>query len=390
MRAWLSDNPVMRRELLERWRGRRGFVILTAYLAAVTLLVMGMAWIISSWIHNQAEFSGDGFVAAAGPTMGRGIFENLLALVLFFVLFFTPAYAASQVSGERERRTLSLLQVTLVRPSQIVAGKLLASVAWLLVLIVAAAPIAATGFFMGGVNVSDFVTGLALIVIVAISVAAVALGLSSITRKTTTSIVLTYIFVLSLLIGPLFGALVEAAFRDFEFDNDQRPIALYAEPYYGLADAVGADRFDVFNGDFPSLMLPFAVLLPEPRVALFDEAPAVGREIVVDDFGGVAQDLPGFFPEAPEPEVSRPPVWEITAAIHLLLGALGFLLATRNIQPGRGPRWRMSRAERAELTAATAVTVGPPPLEVAQAALPPMDAGLVEPPPPPPPQQEAP
>ena len=355
MRTWLTGNPVLRRELLERWRGRRGFVILTVYLAGITLLVMGMAWIISTWIHDQADFN-DAILGSAGPMMGRGIFENLLALVLFFVLFFTPAYAAAQVSGERERRTLPLLQVTLVRPAQIVAGKLSASVAWLLVLIVAAAPIAATGFFLGGVNVGDFVSGLALIIIVAVSVAAVAIGLSSITRKTTTAIILTYVFVLSLLIGPLFGSLVEAALRDFEFEADERPISLYAEPYYGLADAVGANRFGIFGGEFPSLLTPFTFLLPETRVTFMEPEPFLFDEDLPD---GVGFEGDQFIEVGPEPELSSPPVWEITAGIHLLFGALGFALATRNVQPGRGPRRRISKSERAEMAAV--VTIGPPP-----------------------------
>ena len=359
MRTWLVGNPVLRRELLERWRGRRGFVILTVYLAGITLLVMGMAWIISTWIHDQADFN-DAILGSAGPMMGRGIFENLLALVLFFVLFFTPAYAAAQVSGERERRTLPLLQVTLVRPAQIVAGKLSASVAWLLVLIVAAAPIAATGFFLGGVNIGDFVSGLALIIIVAVSVAAVAIGLSSITRKTTTSIILTYVFVLSLLIGPLFGSLVEAALRDFEFDPDERPYSLYAEPYYGLADAVGANRFGIFGGEFPSLLTPFTFLLPETRVNFAQPEPLIFEDVPAGPGVDVFVDGDEFIGVGPEPEISSPPVWEITAGIHLLFGALGFALATRNVQPGRGPRRRISKSERAEM-AGVGVTIGPPP-----------------------------
>lgn len=399
MRAWLVSNPVLNRELLERWRGRRGFVILTTYLAVVTVLVMAMAWVISTWINDTAEFRGDGFLAQAGPAMGRGIFENLLALVLFFVLFFTPAYAAAQISGERERRTLSLLQVTLVRPSQIVAGKLVASVAWLSILVLAAAPIAATGFFLGGVTVGDFVRSVALIMIVAVSVAAVALGLSSIARKTTTAIVLTYVFVIGLLLGPLFGALLEAAARQFDFDGT-RPLALYAEPYYGLADAVGAERFDLFEQDFPSLLLPFALALPDEQVDFVDveqsfpepgPAPFEGQPLPLPVEPGDA-----FLDDAPEAVVSQPPVWEITALIHAVFGIAGFVVATRNVRPGKGPRHRMSKADRAEMAAnarepvPVAGSVGIGPVTVIEA--PPEPTPIVPspyaPPPPPPPREQ--
>jgi hypothetical protein len=400
MKAWLVSNPVLNRELLERWRGRRGFVILTAYLSVVTLLVMAMAWIISTWINDTAEFRGEGFLAQAGPAMGRGIFENLLALVLFFVLFFTPAYAAAQISGEREKRTLSLLQVTLVRPSQIVAGKLVASVAWLTILVLAAAPIAATGFYLGGVTVGDFLRSVALIMVVAVSVAAVALGLSSIARKTTTAIVLTYVFVIGLLVGPLFGALVEAAFRQFDFPDNSRPIALYAEPYYGLADAVGADRFDLFGEEFPSLLLPFALALPPEEVGFFTvEEQAVEGELAPFEAQPLVPPFEDDFvvDDPRQAVVSQRPVWEITALIHALFGIAGFVVATRNVRPGKGPRHRVSKAERAEMTAnaRTPVVVeqrpeGRPRGPVEAPAPPPMDPAPLAPPPPPPAQQEQP
>ncbi|MBW3659952.1 MAG: hypothetical protein KY457_15035, partial [Actinobacteria bacterium] len=240
------------------------------------------------------------------------------------------------------------LQITLVRPAQIVAGKLGASVAWLLLLVVAAVPIGAIAFFLGGVSLGDLLRGLVTLVVVAVSVAAVSLGISSLTRKTTASVVLTYGLVLTLMLGTLFAALVESAVKEFQFDESSRPVALYANPFYGLADAVRANSGMGMGGELPSVLTAFGAALPNPHLGgeLIAEPmiePGFGPEMVAEQQlvirGG---DVIGG-PDAPR--VEREPVWLITMGVHVLFGALGFLLAARRVRPEAGPRQRRRRGE---------------------------------------------
>ncbi|HEX9765538.1 MAG TPA: ABC transporter permease subunit [Nitriliruptorales bacterium] len=325
-------NPVLQRELLERWRGRRAFVVITIYVGLLAGIMRLLWWMGNSVLEQSMRFGGFDQIAA-GPALGRFMFENLLAFVLLLVLFVAPGYAAAQISGERERKTLGLLQITLVRPWQIVAGKLGSSIAWLLLLVVTSLPFAATAFLLGGVTLPDMIRGYAMVLLLAIAIAGIAIGISSLTRRTTAAVVMTYGVVLALVIGTLLGAAVEAVFRRFDVGPGNPPLALYANPYYGLADAARADQFRFFGGgELPSVLTPFATVLPG-RDLVFAEP---GIVVVEDGFGGEAvRQVPDFGGGAPGEQ--RQPVWLITLGLHLVLGAVGFAFATSRVRPENTP-----------------------------------------------------
>ena len=286
-------NPVLRRELTERWRGRRTFVIITLYVAGLALVMQLLYLIGRSQLESQFGFGGFGFEGggvSAGPALGRFLFENLLAFVLLLVVFIAPGYAAAQIAGERERRTLPLLQVTLLRPVQIVLGKLGSGLAWLVLLIIAAMPFGAAAFFLGGVSVIDLLSGALYILVIALAIAAASLGISAMVKRTVSAVVVTYGLVLTLVVGSIFGSLVEAYVRDSvegigrPTDN---PLALYLNPFYGLTDAIGVSRDVGFGGGLPSVLSPFAYFLPTTW-----DVNAVGMDgVVVEEFDGVGRGI---------------------------------------------------------------------------------------------------
>lgn len=320
-------NAVLRRELLERWRGRRTVLVLTIYLLVLAGLLLLLHLIGVRYLANQARWGWGPAPMAAGPMLGRFLLDNLLALVLGLVLLVAPAYAAGQLAGERERRTLGLLRLTLIGRTGIVLGKLSASVAWVLLLVIAAAPLAAAAFVMGGTTVGDLIRGLLLAIVVAIGVAGIALGISARSRRTTGAIVTTYAIVLALVIGTLIGAFAEFALRGFEMPGGSRPMALYLNPFYGLADAAAAGREVFMMGGLPSVLSPFAAALPTAAGGIAE--PAVGvLEVGVDG--------PLLGPR-------RPLVWPVTAGLYLLMGALGVLFARARVE-STGRRRRRGEA----------------------------------------------
>lgn len=360
-------NPVLRRELVERWRGRRAVATITGYLAVLGGILYLLYRIGVVALRSQFGFGLD--TASAGPALGRFLFENLLFFVLLLVLFVSPGYAAAQLSGERERRTLPLLQLTLLRPYQIVLGKLGASVAWLTLLVTAALPLGAATLFLGGVALPDLLTGMAFILVVAVGVAGIALGISSLTRRTTAAVVLTYATVLFLALGTGFLAIAEFVLNSRGQQGNSTPASLYPNPFFGLADAASAGETGL-DGGFGSLFSPLSLLgqaHPDSlRIALDrDEAAAVavpmpagpgGAFVEVEPGGGVFAD-PG----------ARRPVWLLTAGIHLALGALGFLVATRRVRPGavrtrstRPPRGRRGRTRAGPAPGGPAPAAGAP------------------------------
>jgi ABC-type transport system involved in multi-copper enzyme maturation permease subunit len=315
-------NPVLRRELLERWRGPRAAVVLTAYLGVLGGLLLLARWLATNWLEQQAA-NGWAPVTASGPVLGRFLLENLLAGVMGLVLFVAPGYAAAQLAGERERRTLGLLRITLLRPWNIVLGKLGAASAWTVLLVLVTAPLAATAFVLGGATLGDLLRGLLVVLVVAVCIAAMAIGISARTRRTTGAVVLTYGLVLVLVIGTLIASFAEFAARDFSMNDDQRPVAMYANPFYALADASGASARSTFSGGLPSVLTPFAAVLPGGN-------DFIGQPM---GLGGVGFAEPGrLTDDAPMA------VWPVTLAVYLVFGFLGLFLATRSLGPRDGTR----------------------------------------------------
>lgn len=337
----MTVNPVLRRELLERWRGRRAFLAITVY-AALLGFVLQMLYVAgSNQLTDALRFNRFGGGAPnGGPLLGRFLFENTLALVLLLVLFIGPGYAASQISGERERKTLGLLQITMLSPSSLVAGKLAASIAWLMLLILAAVPFGAAGFFLGGIALGDLLRALALVIVVAVSIASIALMISSLTRKTVTAVVATYAVVAMLTLGTLFTSLLEYTVLD-RVDQGETAATMYANPFLGLTDAVRTpSAFRGFGYELPSVLSPFTEALPRDNRGFFGggfDRPAVEFGFEGDGFafeeevflggGGVflgAQDDVFAGP-------AREPVWLVTLLLYVLFGALAFVVATRRV-----------------------------------------------------------
>jgi len=347
-------NPVLRRELLERWRGRRAFVVVTIYLTVLMAIMLLLLWMGRTILTNDFGFNEQ--FTDPGPLLGRFLMENLVAVVLLLVLFIGPGYAAAQVSGERERKTLGLLQVTLVRPWSIVAGKLGAAVAWLMLLIMASLPLGAVAFFLGGITLADLARALVYVVGIALSVAAIGIGVSSMTRRTTASIVVTYGLVLTLVVGTLFATAIEAVVRrdEFRVGDEVRLVSLMFNPFFGLADAVRAEQ----NFMLPSVPQMFSFGLPAQnrRDVVFSEPVGGG---FVDRGGGGAvvveeRILDGQAAEdVLDERASREPVWLQVLGIHLALGAGAMVFASRRVQPGRGPRRRRRGSDERIVVAGT-------------------------------------
>src|SRR5438067_1880593 len=134
--------PVIARELRARMRGWRAMVILTIYLAALSGFAL---------LHYQIV-AGQSFRGAVGQAfIGKSVFSGIVTVVLLVVSLVAPALTAGAIASERERQTLDILLTTPLPAWSIVFGKLVAALAFLTVLVAAAAPIAGISFLLGGV-----------------------------------------------------------------------------------------------------------------------------------------------------------------------------------------------------------------------------------------------
>jgi ABC-type transport system involved in multi-copper enzyme maturation permease subunit len=126
-------------------------------------------------------------------------------VVMAAVALVVPGLVGPTVSGEREHRTLDLLLVTPLSPARIVAGKLVASMAFVLLLVVACLPLFMVTFVLGQVALPQILEVLGFTVMVALSVGALSMMASVALRGVVPATVVSYLAMLVLTVGPLLG-----------------------------------------------------------------------------------------------------------------------------------------------------------------------------------------
>jgi ABC-type transport system involved in multi-copper enzyme maturation permease subunit len=140
----LLVGPVFYRELATVPRRPRIYIFRAVYAAALVLL-MSTAW---------AVLTGAEVIRTVGD-MARfgGILLQILApLQMALVIFFAAIITASAVAQEKDRRTLVLLLMTRLSNSELVIGKLMASLLSVLVMLLAAVPVFLMAVLFGGVS----------------------------------------------------------------------------------------------------------------------------------------------------------------------------------------------------------------------------------------------
>lgn len=181
--ARIVDNPIIVKDGVVRMRSWRAPLIVTLYLGLLGLFGYGI-------FVYYALVAATSRVGSA--QVGADVFVGLAFIQLALVSLFAPALAAGAISGERERQTLDVLLVSRVSALGIVWGKLVASVAFMLLLILAALPLFAAVFLFGGIDFEQFVVSQLLTVTTAVTLGAVSLFLSAAFRRTLPSTVMAY------------------------------------------------------------------------------------------------------------------------------------------------------------------------------------------------------
>src|SRR6516165_2509923 len=85
------------------------------------------------------------------------LFQLFVLLQLTLMLFFAPLAAATSVAHEKDRRTFVLLLMTDLRDTEIVLGKLVASLLQIVTLLATAAPVFFLCMLLGGVSAGQIV-----------------------------------------------------------------------------------------------------------------------------------------------------------------------------------------------------------------------------------------
>lgn len=333
-RRWRM-NPVLAREITQRMRRRRAVIVLTTYLLALSLIMTGVyrSAVAAGSIYdcfNNTCFEQPNALALA--TAGRPVFQWLLFFVLMLVCFIVPGVTSGAIASERERQTLVPLQVTMLSPLSILLGKLLASLAFTVLLLVATLPLMSVAYAIGGVSFGEIVRGLAMVIVVAAAVGCLSIACSAVFRRVQAATAASYAMVFLLSVGTFiaFG-------MTFLINRGEGRLAiewLVGNPFVATADALGG--------------IPQAgTALPSPFTSLqnlLEEATGRARVAPVGPAVHLRRDLGGEFVEPgfvePEEDTGRRtnrfwatvPFWVVSCVFYALLGVLSIRSAAGRIR----------------------------------------------------------
>jgi len=184
-------NPVLNKELKLRFRSGKTFVGILFYLLALTLLMVALMYVLRT-------SSPSGFFK---PQESRLMFMFLAFFQLGLVLFITPGLTGGVISSERERQTLSILLTTTQSSFTIVIGKLLSSISYLVLLILASLPIYSFVFLFGGISPTQLAQVFFFSLFTMLVIGSFGVLFSTLIRKTIVSMVTTYSVALFIVAG---------------------------------------------------------------------------------------------------------------------------------------------------------------------------------------------
>ena len=303
-------NPVLERESRQRFRSRLMWLVITAWVT-----VVGLFSYLFFVIGREIQID---FFAPRGPLSGlnqagQWVFEGMSLVLLTAIMFIVPAFTSLSIVGERERQTLSLVQVTQLTPFEIVRGKLYSSVGFTVVLMLAVIPLLAIPLTFGAVGPVEVLVAMFTLLLTLIMLTSVSIWVSSRARSNRGAVALSYLVAVAIFFGSFVMMGVEALIFGEDIEEDGRElVSTWVNPYVALADAL-AFPYDDEAGFFDGASLPTPM---DPFKAL-----AMLRQGEVEGL-----DFPGF---------RRIPVWTLTLLVYGLIIALSLWGASRRVTAPR-------------------------------------------------------
>ena len=217
MANWLWKNPIAIKDFRTRMRANRAFVIVTAH-----LVFLGLVVLTTFFLFNNSGISSTAL--SERRMFGKMAFGFVVVLELVMISFISPALTSGAISVEREHQTYDLVQVTLLPAWAIVFGKYLSALVFMFLLLFTALPFLSPALIFGGVLPEEIIIGILVLATTAIAFSAVGIFLSSLLKRTLIATVLSYAFSIFMVFGisliTLVGlVLVQSMFMNFNPDK---------------------------------------------------------------------------------------------------------------------------------------------------------------------------
>ena len=240
MREMLTRNSsVLAKELRTRMRGRRAAITITVYL----LLIAGIGAVMLYIQQQQVRY---GYNLYSASNMGSQMFAVLSIFQQFLVIFIVPGLTGSAIAGERDRQTLDLLLGTQVSSLGIILGKIMSSLSWVFVLLLAALPVFSLAFLFGGVSPRQLGLVFLISLASALTLGTIGVFLSVAVKRGQIATVLAYSVTFLLLIGTIIAAVSIQAISNGTMSNTATMLPLIFNPLAAMASILNLFSYYIY------------------------------------------------------------------------------------------------------------------------------------------------
>ena len=182
------ENPVLQRELISNLRTPRAFLLMLVYQIALASVIL-IAYPRDTKIDLSRE-------SASAQRLVDFFFVGQFAIASLMA----PSFTAGAISGEKERKTYEMLLASPLRPWVIVSGKLIAALAHLVVLVSGSLPIIMLCLPLGGVSIYELLAAYVGLLSAIFLFGSISMYCSSYFKRTSASLVVSYVLILPILI----------------------------------------------------------------------------------------------------------------------------------------------------------------------------------------------
>ena len=182
-------NPMIRKELRQRMRERRGWLLPSLY-----LLVLGAVVTFAYFVTTMDR----GASGVQGSTVGVVLFLTLAYSQLALLLLLAPIFSAGSITIEKEQRTLAGLLTSLLTSGQIWWGKFVSSLLFVLLLLVTSLPVLSMAFAFGGIGPWEVFSATLTTVVILACMSAIGLYCSSAFQRSVHATAVSYATVVAI------------------------------------------------------------------------------------------------------------------------------------------------------------------------------------------------
>jgi ABC-2 type transport system permease protein len=251
-------NPMILKELRQRLRERRAWLVPTLYLLVLSGIVICVFYFTTDTGHRLRG------AEVQGADIGEAIFLGVVFTQITVLLLMAPVFSSGAITIEREQRTLAGLLTSLLTAPQIWWGKFVTALLYLLLLIASAIPLLALPFAFGGVEPLDLIKSVGSTVLTLACICAIGLWCSAAFRRSVHATASCYaiVLVLTVVTAIAFGMLYshwQQGHPGVSGPPAHIQAPLFLNPYYPLLTLIDDSDFRVYSYPLSSWLLFGAV-----------------------------------------------------------------------------------------------------------------------------------